>query len=290
MRLRCPNCREPIEADTLACANQHRFTHDVNGVLVLLSDAFRYELDRFLPGFQALRDAEGKRLLDPAAYEQLPDLPASSGDPQFQLEWRLRRYDWQVIDRMLHGRSGLRILDVGAWNGWLSHRLARQGHDVTAIDYFVDEYDGLGARRFYHSTWQAIQLDLTDLEVIDEVFDVVVLNRCLQFFAEPVAYALYARHLVARQGLLLATGLSVIRDVTRKQREVQQLRAHLQQHGLDFFRLLKGYLDRSDTAQLRAAGFDLRKYPQLRLANWRSWLQATRPSYFYGVWQHEEFA
>lgn len=287
MRLRCPNCREPIDADTLTCANHHRFARDANGVLVLLSESFRQELDRFLPGFQALRGADHKRLTDPAIYEQLPDLPASSGDAQFQLEWRLRRYDWRVVDRMLRGRSGSRILDIGAWNGWLSHRLAQRGHTVTAIDYFVDEYDGLGARQFYPSSWQAVQLDLTDLTVLDEQFDVVLLNRCLQFFADPVAYALRARQLVGPRGLLLATGLSVVRDATRKQREVQQLRAYLRQHGLDFFKPLKGYLDWHDAAQLRAAGFDLRGYPQLRLANWRARLQATRPSYFYGVWQDD---
>jgi hypothetical protein len=46
---------------------------------------------------------------------------------------------------------------------------------------------------------------------------------------------------------------------------------------------MKGYLDRGDLARLRAGGLSVRPYPQLRLANLRTWLQARRPWHAYGV-------
>ena len=41
----------------------------------------------------------------------------------------------------------IRVLDVGAGNSWLSHRLASFGHQVVAVDRLDDELDGLGAWR-----------------------------------------------------------------------------------------------------------------------------------------------
>src|SRR4051812_41670551 len=102
-----------------------------DGVLALMSDEFERHMRDFLPAFSQMRGADSKRLLDPIAYPQLPYGPGAAG----HFEWRLRGYDLDVIQRLLHSRGPRRILDVGAWNGWLSHRLAAQGHSVTAIDY-----------------------------------------------------------------------------------------------------------------------------------------------------------
>ena len=39
----------------------------------------------------------------------------------------------------------LEILDLGAGNGWLCHRVARMGHKAVALDIRDDNVDGLGA-------------------------------------------------------------------------------------------------------------------------------------------------
>ena len=39
----------------------------------------------------------------------------------------------------------LRILDLGAGNGWMSYRLALQGHLPIAVDLLTNDRDGLGA-------------------------------------------------------------------------------------------------------------------------------------------------
>jgi len=279
----CPNCREAINPASFVCSNKHQFAHE-DGVFVLLEEDFGRRLRAFTDGFSALRAAENKRLLDTSAYEKLPFAEAVNGNT----EWRLRGYDLAVIRKLLSRREPQRVLDVGAWNGWLSHRLAAQGHHVTAIDYFTDKYDGLGAKKFYSTGWQPIQMDLTDLSVLSECYDVVILNRCVQFFANPVAYATAVKQYVAPGGLLVLTGLQFFHDTQEKARSITALRAYLNSHGLDFFKPMKGYLDFADKQHLRAQGVLFRHYPQLWLANLKSMLKRNLPRHYYGVWFHPE--
>ncbi len=249
-------------------------------MLVLLDAAFRQELAAFLIGFESLRQQEEKRLLDTAIYEFLPCAPQLQNNP----EWRMRCYDLAIVTKLLAGRKAQNILEIGAWNGWLSNRLAKMGHHVIAIDYFTDAYDGLAAKKHYHMNWQAIQMDLTDLSVLSCQFDVIIVNRCLPFFANPVAYALAVKEKVTLDGLLLLTGLSFFQNPATKAASVAYNRAYLQTHGLDHFRPLKGYLDFTDKARLEAAKIQLRPYPQLWRANLKSWFKQSAPRYFYGVY------
>lgn len=286
----CPNCRErlqpvapvglpnPTATGGLTCVNGHRFGY-TDGILTLLSQDFAATLASFLPGFSRLRAADGKRIPDPTAYEQLP---FGAGMAE-HFEWRLRRYDLAIVYQMLQSGVGLKVLDVGAWNGWLSHRLAALGHTVTAVDYFVDESDGLGARKFYSTQWRAIQMDLTDLSVLDEQYDLVVLNRCVQFYADPVGYARHVRDRVAPGGQLIVTGMQFFGDARLKERGVQALRAYLNQNGLDFFKPMKGYLDRDDELGFRDLGLRLQAYPQLWAANLKARFSPTSPRHCYGI-------
>ena len=280
MGLLCPDCRRPLDESALTCPNGHRF-HRQGGVLVLLDDDLAGRLAGFLEPFSRLRAAQGRRLTDPAAYPDLPFGPAAADNH----EWRLRQHDLAVVTELLAGGSRQRILDVGAWNGWLSNRLAAQGHQVTAVDYFIDPYDGLGARAFYDTSWRAIQMNLEDLEVLGQRFDMVIVNRCLQFFADPVAYAVQARAAVAPGGLLVLTGLAFLRDPSPRLAGLEALQDQLREHGLDFFKPLKGYLDFADKTRLEAGGTSLRPYPGLWPANLKSRLVATAPRYYYGLWR-----
>jgi 2-polyprenyl-3-methyl-5-hydroxy-6-metoxy-1,4-benzoquinol methylase len=205
---------------------------------------------------------------------------------QDDFQWRLRRYDLAVVRRLLSGRRGQRILDVGAWNGWLSHRMADDGHLVTAIEYFVDEFDGLGAKKFYSTSWQAIQMDLADLHVLDESFDVILLNRCVQFFPQPAAYVAQAKAQLAPGGLLLVTGMELFRDPRVKAARVaDMLRAHRQQNGFELFlTATKGYLDFGDKAQLQAQGVQVKGYRPLLPANVKAMLRPTLPYHAYGIY------
>jgi 2-polyprenyl-3-methyl-5-hydroxy-6-metoxy-1,4-benzoquinol methylase len=281
MSLLCPECRQTLDPATLACPMGHRFGQR-DGVLVLLQDEFGRRLQRFAAELGAIRAAENRARLDRSAYEELPFAAAVARDP----EWRLRRHDIAVLSKRLASAPPLRILDVGAWNGWLSHRLAARGHAVTAVDYFADAYDGLGARRLYSTTWRAIQMDIADLSLLDETYDLVVLNRCVQFFTDPVAYVASAQQRVAAGGSLVLTGLHFFRAPGAKARQVAALRRHYhEKYSFELFlRPTRGFLDHTDREGLRRLGVTLRPYPQLWLANTRAVFFGSRPRHYHGAW------
>lgn len=278
----CPTCRTPLD-DARVCANGHDFAEN-DGVLALLDPAFAAQLAAFSEPFQRMRADMGRPLLDPAVYARLPATPP--GHPPH--EWRLRRYDLALLRRLLRRRPRQTILDVGAWNGWLSNRLASDGHTVTAVDYFADEYDGLRARKFYASSWQAVQMDLLDLPALGESFDVIVLNRCVQFFPQPAAAVAQAKAQLAAGGLLILTGLELYRDSRAKAARVAHLlRSHRQRYGFELFlRPTKGYLDLADKTQLEAQGVQIKPYWQLLPANLKALLRPALPRHCYGVYRH----
>ncbi|HSN76951.1 MAG TPA: class I SAM-dependent methyltransferase [Anaerolineae bacterium] len=277
----CPTCRTPLD-DARVCANGHAF-EEKDGVLALLDPAFAAQLAAFCEPFERMRADRARPLLDPTVYARLPATPP--GHPPH--EWRLRRYDLALLRRLLRQRPQQKVLDVGAWNGWLSNGLASEGHLVTAVDYFDDEHDGLRAKKFYTSAWQAVQMDLLDLPALGERFDVIVLNRCVQFFPQPAAYVAQAKAQLAPGGLLILTGLEIYRDPRAKAARVaRMLHSHRQRYGSDLFlRPTKGYLDFADKAQLEAQGVQIKPPWQLLPANLKALLWPALPRHCYGVYR-----
>jgi SAM-dependent methyltransferase len=279
----CPDCREEIDPVGLRCLSGHRF-EEQEGVLVLLSQEFRPRLEAFLETLRDYRSRQGKRLLDESAYDRLPGGEAERGNP----DWLLRCHDLGILRPLLSSRPPGRLLDVGSFNGWLAHHLSGEGHRVTAVDYFSDPYDGLGARRFYaQARWRSIQMDLLDLTILNRTYDVVVLNRCLQFFPDPVRYLEQAMRTVAPGGMLVATGLDLFRNPRRKREAWVTLAAsYRDRYGSDFFlHPTRGYLDFGDRRRLRDLGVEIRPYPQLRRANLVSRVLSSRARCCFGIWR-----
>lgn len=253
-------------------------------MLRLLTPPFAAQLDAFTQAFQADRIAQQYSGLPQAAYAQLPFGNAVRNDP----EWRARQADLRLILKRLPTGKTLRVLDIGAWNGWLSHQLAIRGHDVTAVSYFADAQDGLGARQFYpNPKWQAIQMDECDLDVLRDEFDVVILNRCVQFSPDVIKQVQAAQARVAAGGLLIATGLNFYKDSSQHTARIQaRAVAFRQRHGIDLFlRPTRGYLDWDDLTRLRALKLDLQPVRSL----WRAWLKSlvlpASPRPCFGLWR-----
>ncbi len=255
------------------------------GVLVLLNDEFRAKLDTFTLSFDQARVDEQRTLPDPTVYSDLPDSERVRGEH----EWQLRVYDLAVIRRLIPQHPQLTILDIGAWNGWLANRLAEWGHRVTAIDYFVNEHDGLRAKKFYATDWRAIQMNVSDLSPLDEFFDVIIVNRCLQFFPDPFAYLIQVKQKLAPNGIAIFTGLALYRDTRSKAQELDTRRkSYRARYKLELFlQPTKGYFDLADKARLLDSGVRLIPYPQLRLLNLAAWLIPTMPQHHFGVWRAE---
>ena len=284
MSYHCPICRQPVDAAAWTCAAGHHFEVEAgSGVVRLVTPEFAAQLARFLPALEAYRTQLGRRLLDPAAYPLLPGGPAVARDR----EWQQRQYDLEVVRRLLAGRAPLRVLEIGAYNGWLTHHLAAWGHSVTAVEPFTDPYDGLGAAQFYAEHWLPLQLDLRDLSVLPGGYDLVVVNRCLAFFPDPAAALRQAQAQVAAGGQLVALGAQVFGDPARKARRVAELEAEFQErYGLSAYLWpTRAYLDWNDEAALRAAGLTLRPYPALWLPDLKARLTPALPRHYWGWWR-----
>ena len=162
-----------------------------------MSDA----LAQFRADYAHHRATEG-RAVRGAELESLPYL--RSGPLAKQWGVRARSFDAflrHVIAPREKGRV-LEILDLGAGNGWLSHRVSRRGHKAMALDMRNDDIDGLGAAaeflRKEPGLFTCITASFDDLPFVDCRFDITVFNASLHY-ARDLAHVLREATRVTRQ-------------------------------------------------------------------------------------------
>ncbi len=121
----------------------------------------------------------------PDYYRMLPSVPQTI---RAAADWRIRRESYAHLQRHVLPavwQGPIRVLDLGAGSGWLSHRLASLGHHVVAVDRLDDERDGLGACRHYPVAFAAVQADFDALPFAAGQFDLVVFNASLHYAEQP---------------------------------------------------------------------------------------------------------
>jgi SAM-dependent methyltransferase len=149
--------------------------------------------------YLAVREREGRRGKPAEYYRGLPSVAAE--DPH-AFEWQIRAESFDRLCRALPPNASLRVLDVGAGNGWLSNRLAALGHAVVALDRLDDEEDGLGACRHYRTRFACVQADFDALPFARGTFDLVVFNGSLHYAPDVRATLARARDVLAPCGFL----------------------------------------------------------------------------------------
>lgn len=282
--MRCPTCETATPADQPVCPAGHVLEDDA-GVIRLLPPDLRAEVETLEAHVAAWRREQGRRALPRSALRDLPFGDAVAGDA----EWKLRRADLRLVRRLLRGRVGaaggpLRVLDIGAWNGWLSARLASDGHAVTALDLFAGP-DALGARHLMPGRWRAVQADPLDPGRLGERFDVVILDRCLAFQPDPATAVRAAAGVTEPGGLVISTGIAVSGDpeLARLRLEAERL-AFRARYGRDLLlRPAGGVVDEGFIASLTRTGMRFHDQPFLRMANVRALVDRSRPRHRYGT-------
>ena len=112
----------------------------------------RLRYARFVREYESIRAAEGRGSSNDDYYLALPYRDPSG---RLSAQWALRARTFRYIERKIMPRFTplshyrLRILDLGAGNGWMSYRLASQGHAPVAVDLLTNDQDGLGAAKHY---------------------------------------------------------------------------------------------------------------------------------------------
>ncbi len=141
---------------------------------------------QFRTAYGAHRAAEGRRL-GRADMLSLPYL--RSGPLARQWMVRARSYEAFVRHVLLPAAAErtrpLRLLDLGAGNGWLCHRVALAGNYAVALDVRDDDVDGLGAATSYVEEtpgwFHRVVASFDALPVRWESFDIVVFNAALHY-------------------------------------------------------------------------------------------------------------
>jgi SAM-dependent methyltransferase len=162
---------------------------------------------QFFTEYGAHRAAEGRRL-DAASLHALPYL----GTGRFARQWavRARTYD-TFVARVLtpasrNRRGAVRVLDLGAGNGWLSWRTALAGHAALALDIRDDDVDGLRAGDSYlidrTASFERVAASFETLPLADGCVDVVVYNASLHYALDLAATLREARRVVRAGGFV----------------------------------------------------------------------------------------
>jgi SAM-dependent methyltransferase len=184
---------------------------------------------QFLEDYATVRHAEGRGLANPAYYCELPDRDLSGRNSE---QWRIRARSFHTFERVIltdaerqAGRE-LDVLDLGAGNGWMSHRLALRRHRVVALDIFCDDLDGLGALRHYPFRFPAAAAEFDSLPFRDAAFDLAIFNASFHYSSD------YGRTLTEVRRCLRPTGQVVIMDspVYRCSEHGEMMRAERQAH------------------------------------------------------------
>lgn len=197
IQLLCPHCTaghisvdaEPEgECDARECSNCRSYIRRENGIWRALRGGRSAYFGRFITDYEFIRAAEGRGSDASDYYLSLPyrDLSGKNAD-----QWSIRARTFRYIERrilapfaMSCGRK-LRILDLGAGNGWMSYRLALAGHAPVAVDLLTNDRDGLGAaahfRRGLSSLFVRVQAELDNLPFTNGGFDVVIFNASLHY-------------------------------------------------------------------------------------------------------------
>ncbi len=140
----------------------------------------------FLSEYARHRATEGRALTG----EALRALPYPRGGPLAR-QWAVRARSFEAFLRTVvtplaaERRRPLQVLDLGAGNGWLCHRLCALGHTTMAVDVRDDDIDGLGAAATLEQQWPGrfarVPASFEALPLPSGGFDIAVFNASLHY-------------------------------------------------------------------------------------------------------------
>jgi SAM-dependent methyltransferase len=137
----------------------------------------------------------------PEYYRALPRVRRD--DPHLNI-WRIRERNFRHMLSLIGTQSRLRILDVGAGNGWLSNQLTRRGHTVAALDLSDDPEDGLGASVNYEHPFECYQAEFDRLPFCPSQFDLLIFGAAVHYSSGLGATLCEAKRVLAPGGRILA--------------------------------------------------------------------------------------
>jgi SAM-dependent methyltransferase len=231
----CPRCQTSLERVT-----PERFTcpHDglefwkVDGIWRFLLPESEVHYTRFMADYESIRRSEGRGSTSEKYYRALPFKDLSR---QRSSDWAIRARSFSVLVKNVLTRlqdpleRALKVLDLGAGNGWLSNRLAAQGDRVIAVDLLVNEQDGLGAWKYYEHTFTPVQAEFNHLPIADRFAEVVIFNASFHYSEGYAKTLKEALRVLSTQGRVVIMDSPVYRRTESGKQMVQEREAQFQE-------------------------------------------------------------
>jgi O-antigen/teichoic acid export membrane protein/SAM-dependent methyltransferase len=221
----CPVCRGALTQvdEALRCpVDELTFVCEA-GIWRFLPPQRAAALAQFRQEYETVRRQEGRGSDDPAFYRALPFV----ADPA----WAGRGHSYKgLLEQVIRpftqkAQRPLRILDVGAGNGWLSHRLAEEGHVLTAVDLGVNRRDGLGAHVHYPSSFTCLQAEFDQLPIEDGWADLVIFNASFHYSVKYEATLHEALRVLSETGQVVVVDTAVYQHPSSGQQMVAEREA-----------------------------------------------------------------
>jgi len=189
----CPTCGSslPLGPSPVHCPGCNRRFECQKGIWRFLSQQSLARYEPFLRRYEQVRADEGWGVPKPEYFRELPTV--SEDDPQRSI-WLRRQWSFRtLVSRVVAPHAAAldrapRIVDAGAGNCWLTHRLGELGHSVAAVDISLHELDGLGAGGWYEPAFRdhavLIQAEFDRLPLAANQADLVIFNASLHYSAD----------------------------------------------------------------------------------------------------------
>lgn len=242
-----------------------------------MGPALENHLSHYLPVFEKYRSDIG---IIPEA-EDWQALPF--GKFADDASWKWRRESLQLLQQYTSGQTFETVLEIGAWNGWLTKYLARQSQAVIAADYFTHPFDGIGNIESLQPNITAVQCDVNDISTTfkKDAFDLIVLNHCLAYTGNPTDFISGLVPLLKPDGKIISLGNSWYKNPKMKKFENEKAeRSFAEKYNMELYiNPVKGFLDKNDVTLLKDIGFKIDAYPKRKPQNIYAKFNGTAPKY-----------
>jgi len=224
----CPRCRtklERITPDRFTCPKDGLDFWNVDGIWRFLLPESEAHYSRFIADYETVRREEGRGSPSANYYRALPFKDLTG---RFKTDWRIRARSFDMLVKKTLTRiqdpleRSLKVLDLGAGNGWLSNRLAAQGDRVIAVDLLANGQDGLGAWKYYENTFTPIQAEYNHLPVMDSFADVVIFNASFHYSENYAKTLQEALRVQSREGRIVIMDSPVYRRSDSGEKMVEE--------------------------------------------------------------------
>jgi SAM-dependent methyltransferase len=261
----CPACKTALQSlspDELRCPSDGIVYRRQGRIWRFLTPERQAYFEQFVREYETVCKAEGHGSNDAAYYQSLPfeDLTGRLSE-----DWTFRAASFAaLVERVIRplekrNKQPLKILDLGAGNGWLSNRLSERGHQLAAVDLLTNTWDGLGAHIYYATSFTPVQAEFESLPFIDGQVDLAVFNTSFQFATDYVKTLKEAFRTLKATGQVVILGTPVYHQAASGEQMVSERQALFrQQYGFAFDALpSQNYLT---DAEIRRLGSELGLY------------------------------